>query len=178
MIMNQKQNILENHESRRACAPKNNIRTNIFEHGNTKLFQVHTAYAALIRRQKNEPGALALPQNPNPNASKQHAKCTIHIPAKTNARTEVSDSGALGLDLGGDAQDGRDAVERGRDDHVVEHLHGEGRHAQVGGEAGEEIEVRPCVPVAIYTSIQRPRSAASREREPRGRPEASVWWKC
>jgi hypothetical protein len=24
----------------------------------------------------------------------------------------------------------------------------------VGGEAGEEIEVRPCVPVAIYTSIQ------------------------
>ena len=146
MIMNQKQNILENHESRRACAPPKNIRTNIFEHGDTKLFQVHTAYAALIRRQTNSPGALALPQNPNPNASKQHAKCTIRIPAKTNARTEVSDSGALGLDLGGDAQDGRDAVERGRDDHVVEHLHGEGRHAQVGGEAGEEIEVRPCVP--------------------------------
>jgi hypothetical protein len=94
MIMNKKQNILENHESRRACAPKKNIRTNIFERGNTKLFQVHTAYAALIRRQKNEPGALALPQNPNPNASKQHAKCTIRIPAKTNARTEVSDSGA------------------------------------------------------------------------------------
>ena len=100
------------------------------------------------------------------------------MPAKTNARTEVSDSGALGLDLGGDAQDGRDAAERGRDDLVVEHLHGEGCHAQVGGEAGKEIDVRPCVPVAIYTSIQRPRSAASREREPRGRPEASVWWKC
>ena len=137
--------------------PQKNTRTNIFECGNTKLFQVHTAYAALIRRQKNEPGVLALPQNPNPNASKQHVKCTIRIPTKTNARTEVSDSGALGLDLGGDAQDGRDAAEHGRDDLVVEYLHGEGRHAQVGGEAGEEIEVRPCVPMAICMSIQQPR---------------------
>lgn len=43
-------------------------------------------------------------------------------------RTEVRDAGALGLDLGGDAQDRGDAIQRGGHHLVVEDLHGEGGH--------------------------------------------------
>lgn len=55
--------------------------------------------------------------------------------------TEVGDPGALVLDLGRDAQDGRDAVERGWDDFVVEDLHGEGGHARTPRPAA--VEPRP-----------------------------------
>jgi len=55
--------------------------------------------------------------------------------------TEVGDPGALVLDLGRDAQDGRDAVERRWDDFVVEDLHGEGGHARTPRPAA--VEPRP-----------------------------------
>ena len=79
------------------------------------------------------------------------------MPAKTNARTELRDFGGIRARFSGYAQDRCDAAERGRGNLIVEHLHGEGRHAQVGGKAGEEIDVRPCVPMAICMSIQQPR---------------------
>lgn len=55
-----------------------------------------------------------------------------------DAHTEVGDAGALVLDLGRDAQDGRDAVERGWDDFVVEDLHREGGHARTPRPAAVE----------------------------------------
>ena len=83
--------------------------------------------------------------------------------------TEVGDPGALVLDLGRDTQDGRDAVERGWDDFVVEDLHGEGGHARTPRPAA--VEPRPERGRRRHRLVPRGVPRRSRRRRRRRRTE-------
>ncbi|KAL5980521.1 hypothetical protein ACLOJK_028429 [Asimina triloba] len=62
---------------------------------------------------------------------------------KRKKLTEIRDPRPLCLDLSSNPEDGSDACERGRNDFVVEHLHGEGRRGGApGGLPGEPLRAR------------------------------------